>query len=64
MISVRDAVEKAVEFARGVLEGERVRDLRLEEVEISQAGGEQRWLVTLSMPKIRWFEYSPMSERQ
>jgi 23S rRNA G2445 N2-methylase RlmL len=46
MISVKDAVARAAEFAAGVLDEPRRNDLRLEEVERR----DPHWLITLSMP--------------
>jgi hypothetical protein len=46
MLSVKEAAEKAAEFAVGVLDEPRRTNLRLEEVE--KRG--QHWLITLSMP--------------
>lgn len=51
MVSVKEAVEKAVEFAQTVLDPPRTADLRLEEVESSKGIGTDAWLITLSMPK-------------
>lgn len=48
MLSVKQAVESAAAFAKGVLEPERVVDLRLEEVETGNLEGEDAWVITLS----------------
>jgi len=48
MITVTDAVRRAVEFAQSVLEVTRARDLLLEEVILDDQP--PRWLITLSMP--------------
>jgi hypothetical protein len=45
MIEGKDAVEAANRFLRNML-GENLRDLRLEEIELSQDG--QEWHITLS----------------
>ena len=49
MISVKEAVASAVEFARAML-GAAVADILLEEVEHSQEGPNDVWLITLSVP--------------
>jgi hypothetical protein len=51
MVSVKEAVNKAVEFANGVLDPSRAAALRLEEVEAGKANGGSVWLITLSMPR-------------
>ena len=53
MISVGEAAEKAADFARGVLDEDRSRNLRLEEVELEQSTN--RWLITLSMAAVSAF---------
>jgi len=50
MIPVKDAVGRAVQFARTVLEPSRTPDLLLEEVEPATIDGKEVWLITLSMP--------------
>ena len=50
MISVKEAVAKATNFAATMLEPPRNSDLRLEEVEAGQQNGDGVWLITLSMP--------------
>jgi hypothetical protein len=49
MISVKDAAQRAAEFARVTLE-HRADDLQLEEVEIDQVMS--RWHITLSMSSL------------
>lgn len=49
MVSIRAASEKAATFAEAALGPNRTKGLRLEEVESSVAGGEDVWLITLSM---------------
>jgi hypothetical protein len=61
MISVREAVQSATAFARGVLDDTRSGNLRLEEVEIRE--NPSRWLVTLSMPAINSFG-NPSQQRE
>ena len=63
MISVKQAVEKAAEFAKGLLDDARAGELRLEEVEIIQPADGKRWLITLSMPQINAFGF-PSKERE
>lgn len=50
-IGVKDAVTSAMDFVRDMYEGERLRDLLLEEVEMAQ--NDDQWLVTIgfSLPK-------------
>ncbi len=50
MVSVKEATEKALVFARDLLGSERVTSARLEEVESANDGGEDVWLITLSLP--------------
>ena len=49
MASIKEAVENAVAFAKATLGQERTAGIRLEEVESTTAGGEDAWLITLSM---------------
>ena len=51
MVSVKQAFASAAEFAASVLEPDRLKDLRLEEVETAKANGADVWLITLSMPR-------------
>lgn len=44
-IGVKDAVSSAMEFVRDMYDGQGLRDLLLEEVELAQAGNQ--WLVTI-----------------
>ena len=55
MIPVKDAVARAVQFARNTLEPPRTSELLLEEVESGTVGGQDVWLVTLSMPRVSTF---------
>lgn len=50
-IGVKDAVTSAMDFVRDMYEGQRLRDLLLEEVEMAPA--DNQWLVTIgfSLPK-------------
>jgi hypothetical protein len=50
MIPIREAVEKAVYFAMGVLEPARTGSILLEEGEANTVGGNAVWLITLSLP--------------
>jgi hypothetical protein len=50
MIPIKEAVEKAVGFARGVLEPTRTNTILLEEVEASAVGESEVWRITLSLP--------------
>ncbi len=54
MVSVKEAVAKAIEFAQSilaqsVLDPVRISELRLEEVEMTKVNGEDAWSITLSM---------------
>ena len=49
MATIKEAVDHASRFAQGVLGPERTAGLQLEEVESTNAGGEDAWLITLSM---------------
>ena len=51
MISIKEATRNASIFAVDALGQERVKDLRLEEVESATADGIDTWLITLSMQK-------------
>ena len=59
MIPVKDAVARAVQFALDTLEPPRISDLLLEEVESKVVGGQDVWLITLSMPRPGVFGPSP-----
>lgn len=50
-IGVKEAVTSAMDFVRDMYEGQRLRDLLLEEVEMAQA--DNQWLITIgfSLPK-------------
>ena len=56
MITVRDAASSAINFAQGLLDEARARDLRLEEVEFNKQP--PRWFITLSMPAVKNFGFS------
>ena len=58
MIPVKDAVARAVQFAKNTLEPSRTSELLLEEVEPSTVGGQEVWLITLSMPRVSAFGQS------
>ena len=49
MATIKEAVQNASAFATETLGHERTAGLRLEEVESTQAGGADAWLITLSM---------------
>jgi hypothetical protein len=49
MVSVKEAVAKAIEFAQSVLDPARLSGLRLEEVDTTRVDGDDIWLITLSM---------------
>jgi hypothetical protein len=49
MVSIKEATEKAIAFAREVLDPDRARDIRLEEVQSGTLDGAETWLITLSM---------------
>ena len=49
MATIKEAVQNASAFAIETLGHERTAGLRLEEVESSQVGGADAWLITLSM---------------
>jgi hypothetical protein len=49
MATIKEAVDHASRFAQGVLGPERTAGLQLEEVESTNVGGEDAWLITLSM---------------
>lgn len=63
MIQVKDAIENAFSFAKGVLDGPRAAELRLEEVAAPSGGLENVWLITLSMPQVNSFGF-PASRRE
>src|SRR5260370_19107363 len=50
MVSVKEAVAKAIEFAQSILEPDRISELRLEEVEMAKANAEEVGSITLSIP--------------
>jgi hypothetical protein len=49
MVTIKEAVGNTVRFALEILGPDRAAGLRLEEVESSTVGGEDAWLITLSM---------------
>jgi hypothetical protein len=49
VVSIKQAVENAMAFARATLGPERTAGARLEEVESTILGGKNFWLITLSM---------------
>jgi hypothetical protein len=49
MITVKEAVAKAIEFAQGML-GVPASEVLLEEVELGKDGPNDVWLITLSAP--------------
>jgi hypothetical protein len=49
MVSIKQATESAIAFAREILGPERVGGLRLEEVESTKTAGVMAWVITLSM---------------
>jgi len=49
MVSIKEAVERAIQFANEVLEPPRSVNLRLEETDVGEAGPQGVWLITLSM---------------
>jgi hypothetical protein len=49
MVSIKEATENAIAFARATLGPERTDGVRLEEVESTVVDGEDVWLITLSM---------------
>ena len=49
MVSIKEATENAITFAKNALEPERTIGLRLEEVESTKVENEDAWLITLSM---------------
>lgn len=48
-VSIKDATESAIAFARATLGPERTTGIRLEEVESTIVTGKSVWLITLSM---------------
>ena len=48
-MSIKEATANAIEFARAALGPERTNGVRLEEVESTNVGGRDVWLITLSM---------------
>jgi hypothetical protein len=50
MVSIKEASDSAMAFARVVLGSERTADARLEEVVSASVDGEDAWLITLSIP--------------
>lgn len=51
MVSVKEAVAKAIAFAENLLEPSGISGLRLEEVERTGINGNGPWSITLSMPR-------------
>jgi hypothetical protein len=49
MFPVKEAVANAIAFASAALGESRVRDARLEEVDSIDIGGDDAWVITLSM---------------
>jgi hypothetical protein len=49
MVSLKEATQNAVAFAREALGPERTAGVRLEEVESTTVEGAEAWLITLSM---------------
>ncbi len=49
MVDVKQAVSKAIESAQNLYEGSAIRDLLLEEVELSEDG--KHWLVTIAFSR-------------
>ncbi len=49
MLPVKEATQRAIEFARTVLDPSRISGLRLEEVEMVKTEQGAAWLITLSM---------------
>jgi hypothetical protein len=49
MVTIKEAVQNARIFAKENLEPERVASIQLEEVESANVGGEDAWLITLSV---------------
>ena len=49
MVTIKEAVQNAETFAKETLGLERAAGLQLEEVESTNLGGEEAWLITLSM---------------
>ena len=49
MVSIKEAAENALAFARASLGQERTASARLEEVESTTVAGDDVWLITLSM---------------
>ena len=50
MVTVKEAVLKATEFAHRVFEPQQLTGLLLEEIDTVGTGAESVWLITLSMP--------------
>ncbi len=49
MFCAKEAIVKAIEFARSVLDSSRTSELRVEEVERTKVNGDDAWSITLSM---------------
>ena len=49
MVSIKEATQNTIAFAEEVLDRDRARGLRLEEVESTSVEGEDAWIITLSM---------------
>lgn len=50
MVTVKEAVANAVQFANSVLDPARTTGMRLEEVDFGEEKNNPVWLITLSMP--------------
>jgi len=49
MVTLKEAVAGAIQFAKGILVPDRATDIRLEEVEIGEHKKHDVWIITLSM---------------
>ncbi len=49
MVTIKEATQNAMRFARDALAPSRAADMRLEEVDSSTLGGQEYWFITLSM---------------
>lgn len=61
MIQVKEAVDKAVEFATSLLGSDRAGQLQLEEVELSKHNGRDALAITLSMRPLLVFDVPSLS---
>jgi hypothetical protein len=52
MITVKQAVTNAINFAQGILEPGRTSYMRLEEVDRGEVDGKDVWLITFSMEAV------------